>query len=126
VVGPVVGAVALVMVAVVMVVFAVVVMFPMVLTVVMAGRVVGTVLGDGGSGATYGDGQGDCKRRGYARYRLHSCLLVDEFPIRGPSIRGRVVRGYAYPFAEVHNAGERQRGAASRIPHPARRNKVGW
>ncbi|MCW2987372.1 MAG: hypothetical protein JWM24_310 [Solirubrobacterales bacterium] len=53
---------------VVMVVLAVVMMR----TMVMAGWVVGAMLGDGGACATYGDGQGDGERCGYARYELHS------------------------------------------------------
>jgi hypothetical protein len=79
VVGPVVGAVALVMVAVVVVVFAVVMMFAVVLTVVVARRVVGAVPGDGGTGTPDGDGERDGERCGYARYEFHSCLLMDEF-----------------------------------------------
>jgi hypothetical protein len=54
------------------VVFAVVMMFAVMLTVVMARWVVGAMLGDGGACATYGDGQGDGERCGYARYELHS------------------------------------------------------
>jgi hypothetical protein len=45
------------------VMFAVVMMFAVMLTVVMARWVVGTMLGDGGSGAPDGEGQGDGKRR---------------------------------------------------------------
>jgi hypothetical protein len=59
------------MVAVVVVVSTVVMMFAVVLTAVMARWVVGAVLGDGGTGTTYGDGQCDGERRGYARYRFH-------------------------------------------------------
>ena len=74
-VGPVVGAVALVVLAVVVMIFAVMVMFAVVLTVMVAGRIVGAVLGDGGSGAANGKRQGNCERSGYTRYRFHLCLL---------------------------------------------------
>jgi hypothetical protein len=95
VVGPVVGAVALMMVPVVMV-FAVMVMFAVVLTVVMAGRIVATVLGDGGSGSAYREGQGNEERCGYARYRLHFCLLLNEFG-RDPKVPGPRVQGIRIP-----------------------------
>jgi hypothetical protein len=80
-------------------VFAVVVM----LAVVVAGRIVGAVLGDGGSGAPDGEGQCDGERRGYARYELHSCLLTRRVSVVTRESRGRVFRGYAYPAAEVQN-----------------------
>jgi hypothetical protein len=59
------------------VVFAVVMMF----AVVMARRVVGAVLGDGGSRAPNSQGEGDSERRGYARYEFHFCLLNGRVPV---------------------------------------------
>jgi hypothetical protein len=71
----VVGAVAVMVLAVVVMVFALVVMLAM----VMAGWVIGAVLGDGGSGTANGERQGNGESSGYARYRFHFCLLMDEF-----------------------------------------------
>jgi hypothetical protein len=85
VVGPVVGAVALVVVPV-MVVFAVMVTW----------RVVGTVLGHGGSGAANGERQGNGESSGYTRYRLHFCLLLNEFG-RDPKVPGPRVQGIRIP-----------------------------
>jgi hypothetical protein len=72
---PVVGAVALVVLPVVVMALAVMVLLP----VVMGGRIVGAMLGDGGSGAPNGECEGNGERRGYARCRLHFCLLMGEF-----------------------------------------------
>jgi hypothetical protein len=70
---------------------AVVVMF----AVVMARRVVGAILGDGCSGATYGEGQGDGERSGYARYELHSASYRTSSG-RDPKVPGPRVSGHTH------------------------------
>lgn len=49
------------------------------LAVVVARRVIGAVLGDGGSGTANGECECNGESSGYARYRFHFCLLMDEF-----------------------------------------------
>jgi hypothetical protein len=53
----------------------VVMVFAVMVVAMMARRVVGTVLGDGGPGAAYGYGQRDGEGRGRACDQLHVCLL---------------------------------------------------
>ena len=104
-VGPVVGAVALMVVPVVVMVLAVMVM----LAVGMTGRVVGAMLGDGASGTANGERQSDGERCGYTRYRLHFCLLMNEF--------GRDPKSRAACSGHTHTHLQRFR--------TARRNMVG-
>jgi hypothetical protein len=93
VVRAVVGAVPVVMLTVVVMVFAVVVMF----AVVMGGRVVGSVLGDGGPGAADGEREGHSECCGYAGGQFHLCLLMDCFRswLNAPGPREMGVRGDA-------------------------------
>jgi hypothetical protein len=56
----------------VVMVLAMMMMFAVVLTVMMAGWIVGAMLGDGASGTSDSKGQGDGERSGNARYELHS------------------------------------------------------
>jgi hypothetical protein len=72
VVGTVVGAVSLVVLPIVMVLAVVMVAF------VMAGRVVGAMLGDGGTGAPDGERKCHGNRCGDACDQFHSCLLTYE------------------------------------------------
>jgi hypothetical protein len=78
------------------------VMVPVMAALVVPGRVVGAALGEGGSGATDGQGQGDRESRGRARDRLHICLLADEFRSWLMSPGAVWTRGYAGAPAEVH------------------------
>jgi hypothetical protein len=53
--------------------------FVVMFSVVMAGWIVGAVLGDGGPGAAHGQRQRNRGGCGYACEKSHFCLLMDEF-----------------------------------------------
>jgi hypothetical protein len=63
------------------VMLAVVMVLAVMLTLIVGWRVVGTVLGNRGSGAADGKCEGDGERCGYARYELHLCLLIGRVPV---------------------------------------------
>jgi hypothetical protein len=50
-----------------------------VIAFVVTGRIVGSVLGDGGAGGADGKHEGHGERRGYACGQFHLCLLMDGF-----------------------------------------------
>jgi hypothetical protein len=57
----------------------VVVVLLVVVALVMTGRIVRSVLGDGGSGAADGERKGHGESYGYACGQFHLCLLMDGF-----------------------------------------------